>query len=162
MAACGNAWWLHCWRSFWVLYTIVLRRFLCVDFLWNLVRNFRNPEWSLQRLLDLLPPWSTLAVAILTTLDNPGREWLQSNHWVSLLFSKRWWHSKTRSFSLPPRNGRLQALLDLLPPWSTLAVAVLTTFDNLGREWLQGNHWVSLLSTRGWWHSRTRSFPSPV
>ena len=38
------------------------------------------------------------------------------------------------------RNGRPQALLDLLPPWSTLAVAILTTFDNPGREWFQGNH----------------------
>ena len=28
-------------------------------------------------MLDLLPAWSTLAVAILTALDNPGKEWLQ-------------------------------------------------------------------------------------
>ena len=27
------------------------------------------------------------------------------------------------------RDGRLQTLLDLLPPWSTLAVAILTMFD---------------------------------
>ena len=26
-------------------------------------------------------------------------------------------------------DGRLQTLLDLLPPWSTLAVAILTMFD---------------------------------
>ena len=38
------------------------------------------------------------------------------------------------------RNGRPQALLDLLPPWSTLAVAILTMFDNPGREWFQGNY----------------------
>ena len=37
-------------------------------------------------------------------------------------------------------NGRPQPLLELLPPWSTLAVAILTTFDNLGRKWFQGNH----------------------
>ena len=37
-------------------------------------------------------------------------------------------------------NGRPQALVDLLPPWSTLAVAILTTFDNPGREWFQGNY----------------------
>ena len=37
-------------------------------------------------------------------------------------------------------NGRPQALLDLLPPWSTLAVAILTTFDNPSKEWFQGNH----------------------
>ena len=36
--------------------------------------------------------------------------------------------------------GRPQALLDLLPPWSTLAVAILTMFDNSGKEWFQGNH----------------------
>ena len=65
----GGAWWLRCWRSFWVLYIKVLRRFLWVDFLWNLVRNFRNPRWRLQTLLNLLPPWSTLAVAILTVFD---------------------------------------------------------------------------------------------
>ena len=27
------------------------------------------------------------------------------------------------------RDGRLQTLLDLLPPWSILAVAILTVFD---------------------------------
>ena len=27
------------------------------------------------------------------------------------------------------QDGRLQKLLDLLPPWSTLAVAILTMFD---------------------------------
>ena len=27
------------------------------------------------------------------------------------------------------RDGRLQTLLDLLPPWSTLAVAILAVFD---------------------------------
>ena len=27
------------------------------------------------------------------------------------------------------RDGRLQMLLDLLPPWSTLAVAILTVLD---------------------------------
>ena len=37
-------------------------------------------------------------------------------------------------------NGRPQPLLELLPPWSTLAVAILTTFDNPGREWFQGNY----------------------
>ena len=28
-------------------------------------------------MLYLLPPWSTLAVAVLTALDNSGKEWLQ-------------------------------------------------------------------------------------
>ena len=27
-------------------------------------------------------------------------------------------------------DGRLQTLLDLLPPWSTLVMAILTTFNN--------------------------------
>ena len=31
-------------------------------------------------------------------------------------------------------SGRPQPLLDLLPPWSTLVLAVLTTLDNPGRE----------------------------
>ena len=31
------------------------------------------------------------------------------------------------------QDGRLQTLLDLLAPWSTLAVAILRTFDNPGR-----------------------------
>ena len=31
-------------------------------------------------------------------------------------------------------NGRPQPLLAMLPPWSTLAVAILTTFDNPGRS----------------------------
>ena len=32
MGICGHAWWLRCWRSFWVLYIKVLTRFLWVDF----------------------------------------------------------------------------------------------------------------------------------
>ena len=56
-------------------------------------------------------------------------------------------------------NERPRAFLDLLPPWFTLAMAILTTFDNPSREWFQGNHWVSLLFSRGWWHSRIRYFP---
>ena len=54
LGICGGAWWLRCWRSVWVLYIKVLRRFLWVDFLWNLVRNFRNPGWETADVVGLV------------------------------------------------------------------------------------------------------------
>ena len=47
-------------------------------------------------------------------------------------------------------NGRPQPLLDVLPPWSSLAVAILTIFDNPGRSGFKVTTKCLCCFSRGW------------
>ena len=53
---------------FWVLYIKVLRRFMWVDFLWNLVRNFRNPGWESAGFVELVAILVYIVVLMLAAL----------------------------------------------------------------------------------------------
>ena len=99
----GRAWWLRCWRSFRVLYIKVFRRFLWVDFLWNLVRNFRNPRWETAGVVGLV---AILVYIVVLTLAALTGGWLRldlrvrremvshhffvSLHWMSSFIFKLW------------------------------------------------------------------------
>ena len=58
---------------FWVLCIKVLRRLLWVDFLWNLVRNFRNLGWKTADVVGLVAILVYIVVLMLTALTG---EWL--------------------------------------------------------------------------------------
>ena len=47
-------------------------------------------------------------------------------------------------------NGRPQPLLDVLLPWSSLAVAILTTFDNPGRSGFKVTIECLCCFSKGW------------
>ena len=53
---------------FWVLYIKVLRRFLWVDFLWNLVRSFRNLGWESAGFVELVAILVYIVVLMLAAL----------------------------------------------------------------------------------------------
>ena len=53
---------------FWVLYIKVLRKFMWVDFLWNLVRNFRNPGWESAGFVELVAILVYIVVLMLAAL----------------------------------------------------------------------------------------------
>ena len=59
---------------FWVLYIKVLRRFLWVDFLWDLVRSFRNLEWETADVVGLL---TILVYIVVLTLAALTGGWLR-------------------------------------------------------------------------------------
>ena len=53
---------------FWVLCIKVLRRLLWVDFLLNLVRNFRNPGWESAGFVELVAILVYIVVLMLAAL----------------------------------------------------------------------------------------------
>ena len=79
---------------FWVLYIKVLRRFLCVDFLWNLVRSFRNLGWESAGLVELVAILVYIVILTLAALTEGWqrldlrvkREMVRHHFFVSLSF----------------------------------------------------------------------------
>ena len=104
LAARGGAWWLRCWWFlFWVLYIKVLRRFLWVDFLWNLVRSFRNLGWETVDVVGLITILVYIVVLMLAALtggwlrldlrvkrEMVSHHFFVSLHWMSSFIFKFW------------------------------------------------------------------------
>ena len=123
MAVRGGAWWLRCWWFFLDFFK-VLRRFLWVDFLWNLVRSFRNLGWESAGLVGLVAIFVYIVVLTLVALIG---EWLRldlrvkremvshhffvSLHWIpSFIFKLRcrlpwpWVHLNLQNLTLSSIN----------------------------------------------------------
>ena len=106
---------------FWVLYMKVLRRFMWVDFLWNLVKDFRNLGWKTADVVGFVAPLVYLGGGHTDNVWPPRQGVIQDNHLMSLQFFKglfirsnvtiSFWQPDLNIYSPPIFQGSVQYFL---------------------------------------------------